>query len=323
MPDLHRSRRALVRLAAALPIALCAWGAAAQSSFPSQPIRFIVPYAAGGPADAIARSLQPKLQENLGQPVIIENKPGGYSNIGHEMVSKATPDGHTIVYVVPNVVTNPLLYNNMVDPVKDLAPVSQLTSQAYLMVARPDFPAKTLPQIIERAKKQGVNCASGGGLPAFGCMWLKSHTKADFTHIQFKGNAPAMNNLLGGQVDLLIDLYNTALPQVKAGKVQPIAITASKRGMPLPDLPVINETIPGFVLEGWHGVMAPPGTPAPVLDRLSQAFRAALKDPAVAERLNASFIEPSPSTPAEFGKVIKDDWAKYSRITREAGIKPE
>jgi tripartite-type tricarboxylate transporter receptor subunit TctC len=314
-------RRALA-LAAGASLMLASLGAAAQG-FPSQPIRFIVPYAAGGPADIIARAIQPKMQENLGQPVIIDNRPGGNANIGHELASRAAPDGYTIVYVVPNLVTNPLLYKHMVDPEKDLAPVAKMTSQAYLLVANPGFPARTVGEIIDIARKTGVNCASGGGLPGFGCLWFKSYSKADFTHIQYKGNGPAMNDLVGGQVNIMIDLYNTALPQVNAGRARAIALTGHKRGMPLPELPVIGETIPGFALEGWHGVMTAPGTPAPIIDRLNQAIRYALADPVVAKRISETSIEVTPSSPAEFAATIKEDVAKYSRITRDAGIKPE
>ncbi len=292
-------------------------------SFPGKPIRWIVPFAVGGPADIIARSLQPRMQEFLGQPVIIENRGGGNSNIGHEAASKSEPDGYTILYVVPNVVTNPLLYKGMIDPLKDLAPVIQMTSQAYVMIASPKFAPKTIPEIVDYARKTGVNCASGGGLPGFGCTWLRSLTKADFTHVQYKGNAPALNDLLGGQVNIMIDLFNTALPQVRSGRVRAIALTGPRRGQPLPELPVIAETFPGFVLEGWHGVMAPPGTPAPVIEKINQAIRHALADPAVSKRLTDTFIEVTPTTAAEFGEVINSDWAKYSRITRDAGIKPE
>lgn len=322
MTRIRSGRRAALRTAAVLSLAVAAFGTQAQS-FPSKPIRWIVPYSAGGPADIIARAMQPRMQEHLGQPVIIDNRPGGNANIGHELGSRAQADGYTIVYVVPNVVTNPLLYKNMVDPMKDLAPVAKITTQAYLLLSHPGFPARTVAEVIDVARTKGVNCASGGGLPGFGCLWLRSYSKADFTHVQYKGNAPAMTDLLGGQVDVMIDLFNTAIPQVKAGKVRPIALTGSKPGMPLPELPVMADTIPGFVLEGWHGVMVPPGTPAPVVERLNQALRAALADPAVARRISESSIEVTPTSPAEFAATIREDWDKYSRITRDAGIKPE
>jgi tripartite-type tricarboxylate transporter receptor subunit TctC len=319
-------RRGLAAVLAALPIALpiaLAPVAAAAQTFPSRPIHWIMPYSAGGPADIIARVMQPKMQENLGQPVIIENRPGGNANIGHEMVARAAPDGYTILYVVPNVVTNPLLYKNMVDPLKDLAPVAKMTSQAYVLLANPKFPARSVADMLAVSRKRGVNCASGGGLPGFGCLWFKSYAKSDITHVQYKGNGPAMNDLLGGQVDVMIDLFNTALPQVQAGKARAIALTGHKRGMPWPELPTISESIPGFVLEGWHGVMAPAGTPAPVIERLNEAIRAALADPGVARRISESSIEVTPSSPAEFAQTLKEDWAKYSRITEDAGMKPE
>ena len=316
---MHRLLRPLAALSAALIPVL----AGAQAPFPSKPIRWVIPFSVGGPADVIARILQPKLSEVLGQPLIIDNRVGANSNIGHDAVAKAAPDGYTILYVVPNVVTNPSLYKVAVDPVKELAPVIQITSQSYVLLAHPGFAPKTVPEIVATARTSNVTCASGGGLPGFGCEWLRSLTKADFTHVPYKGNAPALNDLIGGQVNIMIDLFNTALPQLKAGKVRGVALTGAKRGAPLPELPVIAETLPGFVLQGWHGIMAPPGTPMPIVERLNQAFRFALADPEVHKRISDTFIDVTPSSAAEFGRVIQDDYAKYARITRDAGIKPE
>jgi tripartite-type tricarboxylate transporter receptor subunit TctC len=313
----------ILAYAAALAATLLISPVAGADTYPSKPIRWVVPFTVGGPADIIARAMQGKLQEDLGQPVYIDNRPGGNSNIGHEYAAKAAPDGYTILYVVPNIVTNPLLYKVAVDPLKDLAPVIMLTSQNYVMLTSPGFAPKTVPEIVEAARKGGVNCASGGGLPGFGCEWLHSMTKADFQHIQYKGNAPALTDLMGGQVNVMIDLFNTALPQVKAGRVHAVALTGPKRGMPLPELPTISETLPGFVLQGWHGVMAPPGTPAPIIERLNKAMRAALADPKVAKLITDTFIDVTPSSAAEFGRVLKSDYAKYSRITQDAGIRPE
>ena len=302
----------------------CSCTGAWAQAFPTKPIRWVVPFAAGGPADVVARLLGPGLSEALGQQVIIDNRPGGNSNIGHEAVARAAPDGYTILYVVPNVVTNPSLFTApMVDPLRDFVPVAHLTSQSYVLLANPSFAPKTMPEVIAKARQGGVSCASGGGLPTFGCEWLRSMTKADFLHIPYKGNAPALNDLIGGQVNILIDLFNTALPQVKAGTVRPIALTRPTRGQPLPELPVIAETLPGFVLVGWHGVLAPAGTPTPVVERLNAAFNKALSNEEVKKRINDSFLEVTPSTPAAFGKVLQEDFEKYSRIVREAGIKPQ
>ena len=309
--------------AAAAALAFCSFAFA--QGYPSKPVHWVVPFSAGGPADIIARAIQPQLAQQLGQPVILENKAGGQSNIGHADVARADPDGYTILYVVPNIITNPSLFRNMVDPLKELAPVTRITSQSYVVVANNDFAPKTLADIIAQAKAKpgSVSCASGGGLMTFGCEWLKTMTKADFTHVQYKGNAPAMTDLLGGRVNILFDLFNTSLPQLRAGKIRPVALTGSKRGEPLPGVPTIAETLPGFVLEGWHGVMAPVGLPRPVLDKLNQAFRAALADPAVAKRITDGYSEVAPTTPEEFGRILREDLDKYARIVKDAGIKTE
>lgn len=295
-------------------------------AWPSKPVRWVVPFAAGGPADIIARVVGPKLSDRLGQPVVIENRVGGNSNIGHEAVAKAAPDGYTILYVVPNVVTNPSLFKgNMVDPLKDLSPLAQMTAQSYILVANLNFEPKTLADIVAaaRAKPGGVSCASGGGLMTFGCEWLKTTSKAEFTNVVYKGNAPALNDLLGGQVNILFDLFNTSLPQIRGGKIRPVALTRPTRGAPLPDLPVIAETYPGFTLVGWHGVMLPPGVPRPVVDQLNKAFGEALADKDVTKRITDGYSEVAHTTPEAFGQILKDDFAKYARIVKEAGIKPE
>ena len=297
----------------------------AAQSFPSRPVRWIVPFAAGGPADVIARILQPRFAERLGQPVVIENRAGGGSNIGHEAGAKATPDGYTILYVVPNVVTNPSLFRNQVDPLKELAPVAQLTTQAYVLLANPSFKPNSIGEIIATAKTKpgGVTCAAGGGLPTFGCEWLRSLVGNGIVHVPYKGNAPALTDLIGGQVDMLIDLFNTALPQVKSGKVRPVALTGAKRGLPLPELPVFAETLPEFVLVGWHGVMAPVGVPPVITDRLNKALGDALADPEVTRRISDSFIEVAHTSADSFGKIVQGDFHKYARIVKAAGIKPE
>ena len=293
--------------------------------FPAKPIRWVVPFAAGGPADVIARTIQPELAKALGQPIVIDNKGGGNNNIGHAEAARAAPDGYTILYVVPNVVTNPILFKGMVDPMKELMPVTRLTSQAYILVANNNFPAKTLAEALAlaKAKPGSVSCGSGGGLMSFGCEWVKTATKVDWTHVQYKGNGPAMNDLLGGQITLLFDLFNSSLPQVRAGKVRPIALTGSKRGEPLPNLPIVAETIPGFALEGWHGVMAPAGLPRPILDRLNKAFHTALADPAVTKRITDGQSEVAPTTPERFGEILKEDAAKYAKIVKDSGMKGE
>jgi tripartite-type tricarboxylate transporter receptor subunit TctC len=293
--------------------------------YPSKPVRWIVPFAPGGPADVIARLLQPKLAEHFGQAVIIDNRAGAGSNIGHELAARAAPDGYTILYVVPNVITNPSLTKGAVDPFRELTPVTQLTAQSYVLMAAPNFAPRTVADIMAAAREKAgsVTCAAGGGLPAFGCEWLRTMARADIVHVPYKGNAPAMTDLIGGQVTLLIDLFNTALPQIRAGKVRAVALTGPERGPPFPELPVIAETLPGFVLVGWHGVMAPAGVPAPIIERLNEGFAASLKDPAIAKRITESHIQPSHTSAMRFGQILQEDFTKYARIIKEAGIKPE
>lgn len=309
--------------------ALCGLAVAAFCSTamaqPSKPLQWIVPFPPGGPADVIARVVSPKLSERLGQPVIIQNRAGGNSNIGHDAAARSAPDGHTVLYVVPNVVTNPSLFKGMVDPRKELAPVAQLTVQSYALVAYPGFEPKTVADIIAAAKAKpgSVTCASGGGLMTFGCEWLRTATKTDIVHVQYKGNAPALTDLIGGQVKLLFDLFNTSLPQIRAGKARAVALTRPTRGAPLPEVPVIAETLPGFVLVGWHGVMAPVGVPRPITERLNRSFGEALADKDVTRRITDGYSEVAHTSAEAFGEIIRQDYVKYARIIQEAGIKPE
>jgi len=313
----------IMQVAAACALALV--GHAHAQGFPSKPVRWIVPFPPGGPADVIARVVMPRFAERLGQPVIIENRAGAGSNIGHEAVARAAPDGHTILYVVPNVVTNPSLFKVAVDPLRELAPVAQLTAQSYVLMSAPAFPHRTIAEILAaaRAKPGSITCASGGGLPTFGCLWLRTAANVDIVHVPYKGNAPALNDLIGGQVSLLIDLFNTALPQVRAGKARAIALTGPSRGEPLPELPVIAESVPGFVLLGWHGVMAPAGVPAPVIARLDRALADALADPDVARRITESRIAVAHAPAEAFGRTLREDFDKYARIVKDAGIERE
>ncbi len=313
------------RLATVLAASALAAGTAFAQAWPSKPVRWIVPFPAGGPADVIARAVAPKLAERLGQPVLVDNRAGGNSNIGHEAVARAAPDGYTMLYVVPNIVTNPSLFKNMVDPLKELAPLAQMTVQSYALVANPGFAPKTVAEIIAaaRAKPGSVTCASGGGLMTFGCEWLRTTTKTEIVHVQYKGNAPALTDLLGGQVNILFDLYNTSMPQIRAGKIRPVALTRPTRGLPLPDVPVMAETLPGFVLVGWHGAMLPVGVPRPVVEKLNHALGEALADPVVAKRITDGYSEVAHTTPEAFGEILREDYAKYARIVKDAGIKPE
>jgi len=316
------------RILAALFVAgaAAALGAQAQTAaWPIKPIRWVVPFAPGGPTDIVSRLLAPKLGERVGQPVIIENRAGAAGNIGADSVVKAAPDGHTILYVVPAVITNPFFFKSSPDP-KDLAPVIQVSNVSMVLVASTGFAPKTVAEVIAlaRAKPGTVSCGSSGALPTVGCELLRSHVGADMIMVMYKGNAPALNALMGGEINLLFDVVNTSAPQVKAGRVRAIASLNPKRGRGVfGDLPTVSETIPDFELVTWHGVMAPAATPRDIVQRLNREIGAVLAQPEVRQRLTETGFEIVASSVEAFEAVLRRDSAKYGKAFKEAGIKPE
>lgn len=322
--NFHAVRAAM--LAALLAVIACA--AQAQdpgAAFPRKPVHWVVPFAPGGPIDVVARLLAPKLAERLGQPVIIENRAGAGGNIGSDAVIKAPPDGYTVLHMVPFLVTNPHFLKGSPHP-QELAPVIQLANNTLWLLASSAFPPKTVSEVIAqiRAKPGAVSCGSSGALPTVGCELLRSHTRTDMIMVTYKGNAPALNALMSGEVNLLFDSANTAAPQVKSGRVRAIASLNSKRGGgQLPDLPTASETIPGFELLAWHGVMAPKGTPREIVQRLNREIAAVLALPEIRQRLTATGFEIVASSPEAFGERIRHDYEFYGKVAKEAGIKPQ
>jgi tripartite-type tricarboxylate transporter receptor subunit TctC len=306
-------------------LALICGSAHAQSAFPSRPIHWVVPFAPGGPTDVVSRLLTPKLGERLGQPVIVENRVGAAGNIGTESVAKSAPDGHTVLYVVPAVITNPFFFKGSPDP-KELAPIIQVATVPMLLLASNAFAPKTVAEIIDRvrAKPGTVSCGSSGALPTVGCELLRSHAKADMIMVLYKGNGPALNALMSGEINLLFDVVNTAVPQVKAGRVRAVAVLTPKRGVPgLPDLPSMSETLPGFEFNTWHGVMAPAATPRDIVQRWNREIAAVLVQPEVRQRMVETGFEVLGGTPEAFEQRLKQDQEMFGKILREAGVKPE
>jgi tripartite-type tricarboxylate transporter receptor subunit TctC len=223
----------------------------AQSAWPSKPIRWVVPFPPGGPADVVTRIVSAKLAERTGQPAVVENRAGAGGNVGHEAAAKAAPDGYTVLFVVPAIITNPFFLKASIDPFKELAPVIHLDSASMVLLSNPAFPAATVSEVIAlaRAKPGTVSCAASGALPQVGCEMLRAYAGSPMIMVQYKGNAPALNAVIGGEVNLLFDLVNTAQGQVKSGRVRAIASTNARRGIgPFGDLPVLSETIPDFEL---------------------------------------------------------------------------
>ena len=315
-------------------LTLCAGAAAllavslaqAQSAWPSKPIRWIVPFPPGGPADVVTRLVSSKLAERTGQPGVVENRAGAGGNVGHEAAAKAPADGYTVLFVVPAIITNPFFLKTSVDPFKELAPVIHLDSASMVLLTSPAFPAGSVSEVIAlaRAKPGSVSCAASGALPQVGCEMLRTYAGSEMIMVQYKGNAPALNAVMGGEVNLLFDLVNTAQGQVKSGRVRAIASTNAKRGIgPFGDLPVISETIPDFELVTWHGVMVPAATPGDIVQKLNREIQWVLEQPDIRKRFSDGGLDITGGTPEAFEAILKREYAKYGKILAAAGIKPE
>ncbi len=299
---------------------------AQETVWPTKPVRWLVPFAPGGPADVVTRIVAAGLAERVGQPNVVENQPGASGNIAHAAASKAPPDGHTLVFVVPSVITNPFYLKSAVDPFRDLAPVIHLDNASMVLIAHPAFPPATTSELISFIKTNPgrVTCGASGALPSVGCELLRAHAGADMLMVMYKGNAPALNALMGGEINLLFDVVNIAAGHVKSGRVRAIASTAPRRGSgPLGDLPVMAEAIPGFELVTWHGVMISPATARGIVERVNRELNAVLENPEVRQRLANSGLQVTGGSPEDFAAVLRRDYDKYGSALRAAGVKPE
>ena len=306
-------------------LALFACGALGQE-WPTKPVRWIVPFAPGGPADVVTRIIAAGLGERVGQPNIVENQPGAGGNIAHANAAKAAADGYTLVFVVPSVVPNPFYIKAAIDPFRDLAPVVHLDNASMVLIAHPSYSPRTVADVLNdiKARPGQVSCGSSGALPSVACELLRAQAGAEMLMVMYKGNGPALNALIGGEINLLFDVVNIAVGHVKSGRVRAIATTAPRRGVgPLGDLPVVADTIPGFELVTWHGVMMPPGTPRALLERVNRELNAVLQRADVRERFVNSGLQITGGAPESFAAVLRHDYDKYGAALRAAGVKPE
>lgn len=303
-------------------------GAYAQN-YPTRPIRFIVPYVAGGAGDIFARTIGQKFYEAMGQTVVVDNRPGANGIIGTDLVAKAPPDGYTIVMAnSAPFVLNPSLYNKLpYDAVKDFAPVTQGTYYAYVLVVHPSVAAKSVQELVALAKTKPIAYGSTGTGSAnhlagefFGMM-----TGVKLTHVPYKGSAAALADVLGGQLPMMFDTPITSIPQLKAGKLRALGFSGNRRSPQMPDVPTLDELgLKGYEISSWQGIIAPAGTPQPVVDRLYRETLKALKMPDVIERLaTQGGNELVGSTPEQYAATIKAEIAKYAKIIKDAGIKIE
>lgn len=321
--------RALVALTLALGAALAPWPARAQDAWPSRPIRFILPFPPGGGTDILGRLIAERLTATLGQPVVAENRGGAGGNVGAEAAAKSAPDGYTIVLVAPSLAISPSLYSKLAyDPVKDFAPVSLVATVPNVMITNPSVPAKTLAEFIRLAKsKPGeMNFGSGGS-------GTSNHLAGELfnivagvklVHIPYKGVNLAMNDVLSGRVQLVFIGIPAAAPHIKAGKLRALALVAPQRSSVLPDVPTVGEAgLPKFDVTTWYGILAPAGTPSPIVDRLNGELGKIMHSSELKERLEALATDPVTSTPEEFADLIRREIAKWRDVVREAGIKAD
>ena len=313
-----------VRLLAFLVGCLFTLAAFAQS-WPAKPVRWIVPFPPGGPADVVARLTAAKLGERVGQPNIVENRPGAGGNIAHAAVAASAPDGYTVLFTVTGLVSNMHFFKGSPDPA-EFAGVVQFNTASLVLVTHPAFPAKNVGELIAhaRAKPGAVTCASAGALPQVCCEILKAHLKGGLLLVPYKGNAPGLTAVMSGETDLIFDLPNTALGQVRAGKVRALATTAPKRGQgPFGELPVMVESIPEFDIATWQGLTVPRATPRDLVQRINRELNAVLAEPEVRKRFNDAGLEVVGGTPEAFDQHLRNEAAKYNRILTAAGVKPE
>jgi tripartite-type tricarboxylate transporter receptor subunit TctC len=319
-------RRAVLGAGLALPFA-----AHAQDGFPSRPVTLIVPFAPGGATDMIGRMVAEALSPRLGKPVVVENRPGAAANIGVSVLARATPDGHTIGIVsLTTLGLNPWLYKDRLpfDPAKDFAPLSNGAITPNVLVVNPrKVPANDLAELVAwmKANPGRANYGSSGPGSAIHVAMEVFLAAAGLTasHVPYRGSAPMMTDLIGGQIDLAVDGAAVAWPHVQSGALRAIATTGAERTFFAPDLPTLAETFPNAIVAPWHGFAAPAATPRPVVERLSQEIQAVLRDPAIVDRMRSQVMIPAPMAPDDFARFITSERNRYGTVIERAGIRVE
>ncbi|MEZ2737854.1 Bug family tripartite tricarboxylate transporter substrate binding protein [Comamonas jiangduensis] len=319
-------RTGIKTLAAAALLATGVGAAVAQDGYPNKPLTMVVPFSAGGTTDILARIVGQALGQELGQTIIIENKPGAGGNIGAQQAARAKADGYTLFMgTVGTHAINQALYKKLpYDPIKDFTPLSRVANVPNLLVAHPSRPYKTVKEMIEYGKKHPNEITYGspgsGASPHVSGALFQSMTGVELTHVPYKGSAPAISDLLGNQIAVMFDNMPSAIQHVRSGKLRPIAVTTAKRSPELPDVPTIAEAgVPGYEATSWFGLWSVAGTPQPVLDKLHASLTKVLKDPAVSKKIADQGGEVVIETPAQFDAFIKSEAAKWGKVVKESG----
>jgi tripartite-type tricarboxylate transporter receptor subunit TctC len=315
----------LAGVAAALPVAT---RIAMAESYPTRPVRWIVPFPPGGAGDIVARLIGQWLSERLGQPFVIENKPGAGTNIGTESVVRSAPDGYTLLFVSPSAAINATLYQKLTfNFVRDIAPVAGLIRTPDVLEVNPSFPAKTVPEFIAyaRANPGKVNYASSGigTVQHLAGELFKAMTGIDMVHVPYRGDAFALTDLISGQVQMMFGNMAPSIEHIRTGRLRALAVTTTTRSDVLPDIPTVGDFVPGYEAVGWFGLGAPHGTPSEIVDRLNTEVNAALTEPKTKARLAELGYSAFATSPADFRKLIADETKKWAAVVKFSGAKAE
>lgn len=318
-------KRAL--LAAGLAILALGGATGARAAWPERPITMVVPFPPGGPTDLVARVLAKQLTEQLGQTVLVENKGGANGNIGMQYAAAAKPDGYTVLYNTSSIALSPNLYRSLAfDPVKDFTPVSSTAVIPLVLLVHPSVPADSAQAFGDYARrhpgKLSYGSAGAGNVTHLGALLLLRSLDIDAVHVPYRGSAPAMTDLVGGQVQMMTNTLNDSLGFIREGKLRALAVTSAARSAQLPDVPTVAETVaPGFEMGAWQGVVAPAGTPAPVIKRLNTEILRALQSPEMQKQLKAQGAQALGSTPQEYGAYIQSEIKRWGEVVKDANVK--
>jgi tripartite-type tricarboxylate transporter receptor subunit TctC len=309
-------------------LALAGVGDAVALDYPTKPVHWIVGYPAGGSTDILARLVGQHLSEKLGQQFVIENRPGAGNNLGTEQVVRAAPDGYTLLLVNPANAVNATLYEKLnFNFIQDIAPVAGFIRTPNVMEVNPSVPVKTVPEFIAYAKANPgkINLASSGSGTSIHMSGelFKMMAGLQMVHVPYRGSAPMLTDLIGGQVQVTFDNMPSSIEHIRAGRLRALAVTTSVRSAALPDVPVVADFLPGYEASSWFGAGVPKGTPAEIIDKLNKEMNAALVDPRMKERLDALGGISLAGTPADFGKVIAEETEKWAKVVKFSGAKPE
>lgn len=321
-----RRAAAPLRTAAGIVCGLLAASQLCAQDWPARPLRLVVPIAAGGQPDIVARALAQELSRRLRQPVVVENRPGAQTNIGMEAVARSAPDGYTYLLALTSLVINPHLQRLAFDPMRDFAPVALLSRTQFVLATSPALPVTTVEELIAYARSHpgGVSCAHSGGVTQIACALFASLARVALIQVPYRGNALIVNDLARGEVQMSFDNLVGAVEKVRAAQIKALAVTdPALGGEPLKQLPNLSEALPGFELTSWNGIVAPAGTPVPIVRRLNTELGAALGSANVSRQLAQGGVRPMHQTPEEFGEFLRREHARYARIVRDAGLRAD